>query len=100
MEAVKARGIGSVLPPSPSTQQTFTSRAIRSKSASLRPDFPDPRLFDFDRNGRVDANDVIQERNARQELRSEQSGSIASQVERSVNVGEKEEERQGVSIVA
>lgn len=33
-------------------------------------DFPDPRLFDYDKNGRVDASDVIQERSAREAILS------------------------------
>jgi hypothetical protein len=35
-------------------------------------EFPDPRLFDFDENGTVDASDVIQEKQVRQLVQAKQ----------------------------
>ncbi len=61
------------VPRSFSSDPSVSSTGVRFKakteesSKQVHQDFPDPRLFDFDDNGTVDANDVIQEHQTRRE---------------------------------
>ena len=50
---------------------------VDSEAEAPRHQFPEPRLFDYDRNGRVDASDVIQEKQVRSKIQE-----IASQSKR------------------
>ena len=44
----------------------FQNPNVKVSSDANHREFPDPRLFDFDQNGTVDASDIIQERQIRQ----------------------------------
>ncbi|MBN8547755.1 MAG: hypothetical protein J0M12_00420 [Deltaproteobacteria bacterium] len=43
----------------------LSAPSVQKSVHSSGRDFPDPRLFDFDQNGTVDASDIIQERQIR-----------------------------------
>ncbi len=51
------------------SRQQNPQKKSTNETASAHSEFPDPRLFDYDQNGRVDANDVIQERSEREGLK-------------------------------
>lgn len=49
------------------TRGRFNPGKVEESPKQEHRDFPDPRLFDFDDNGTVDANDIIQEHQTRRE---------------------------------
>lgn len=83
-------GVGITFP-SPLSHKT---KQHQRASSQVHVEMPDPRLFDFDQNGQVDANDVIQEKNARAErvrLSAQADKNLSTAVEKSASVEDAQE---------
>lgn len=69
MEVITPLGVPRLFSPRHSVAATLVRFKTQGSSKQDHRDFPDPRLFDFDDNGKVDANDIIQEHQIRKETR-------------------------------